>query len=129
MSPRLSDKAAPRSFRDMLPAELITSPTTQPDTNPQSSSAFAGLVTALMSPTSARHLEKGGITSPKVQGMMASLRRTMSGANRKKEKGGRDRAASTSNLGSTRALDGSEKVNRELPRKGSQESFKSCEKM
>ncbi|KAH6891767.1 hypothetical protein BKA70DRAFT_847338 [Coprinopsis sp. MPI-PUGE-AT-0042] len=52
-SPRLPGETAPMSFHDMIPSNMITSPTTLPDEKPRSGSTFAGFA-ALVSPTNSK---------------------------------------------------------------------------
>lgn len=90
ISPRNPDEAVPRSFHDMLPSSLITSPTTKPDEEPPST--FAGL-SALVSPPatagsmSGGHQRHGSLSAafPKVVGLVDGLKRSMS---KRREGGG-----------------------------------------
>ncbi|EAU83965.1 hypothetical protein CC1G_09847 [Coprinopsis cinerea okayama7 len=136
-SPRHPDEAAPRSFHDMLAPNQITSPTTLPGEQ-QHQSGFGGLA-ALVSPTNGRSSQDGAgpssafaaLTSPtfkaalpRVQGVMQSLKRSMSSASRRGRGGGtsgaRYRALSVSDA--KRPLDEGSTYEREW------ESFKSEKK-
>lgn len=95
-SPRMPGEAAPMSFHDMIPSNMITSPTTLPDEKPQSST-FSGF-SALVSPTNARQGgPSDGITSPtaaKFSDAFRSLKRSVTSVT-KKNKEGRGRASSS----------------------------------